>query len=69
MSRQLVAAALARLHFAAGFGDYVKTLESGYNDAVMKAITGKTRIERDDGAAEARVYKDILDQIKRDSPK
>lgn len=70
MTRKDVATALARLHSAAGFGDYVKTLESGYQDAVASALVRGLPYEtREDHLADARVYKDLIDTIKRDSPK
>lgn len=70
MNRKDVATALARLSFAAGFGDYVKTLESGYQDAVANALVrGVAYEQREDHLADARVYKELIDHIKRDSPK
>lgn len=68
MDRKTIAAALLRLHSAPGFGDYVKTLESGYQDAVKRALVKGSLTVADD-LADARVYQEILDTIRRDSPK
>lgn len=70
MSRKDVAAALGRLSFSAGFGDYVKTLESAYQHAIATALPVGTDFQvREDALADARVYLALLTTIRRDEPK
>lgn len=68
MSRADVKNALRGLQGGVGFNHYVNTLESAKADVIAKLLSRQTpRDEWEELIAEARVYDDILGDIKKNT--
>ncbi len=63
MARAEVKAALHALRPYPGFSSYVNTLERELADIMVKVILPQNRDLRDELCAEARVYRELLEDI------
>lgn len=68
MARADVKLALQKMRGGIGFGEYVNTLESGKADVIRQLLAKTTdRSKWEELIAEARVYDDILADIKKNA--